>query len=233
MRKGIIYCAYNKINNKRYIGQTIQELKERQRKHYQTDGCPYFHKALLKYDKDSWEWTILEELNQDQLNEREEYWISYYETTNPEKGYNISKGGDNHYQTQEQIRYARDKFIENYSIDNIIYHTSKNIRCIETGEVFKTAKDAGKQKNITYSHITEVANGKLKTAGGYHWEWCVDLSFFPYAIYCKELDIIYKNCNEAHTLGHFSYSKIKKAFDNSAESFIYAGYTFYKLNYPE
>lgn len=86
MRKGIIYCAYNKINNKRYIGQTIQELKERQRKHYQTDGCPYFHKALLKYDKDNWEWIILEELNQDQLNEREEYWISYYETTNPRKG---------------------------------------------------------------------------------------------------------------------------------------------------
>lgn len=233
MRKGIIYCAYNKINNKRYIGQTIQELKERQRKHYQTDDCPYFHKALLKYDKDSWEWIILEELDQNQLNEREEYWISYYETTNPEKGYNISKGGDNHYQTQEQIRYARDKFIENHSIDNIMCHTSKNIRCIETGEVFKTAKDAGKQKNITYSHITEVANGKLKTAGGYHWEWCVDLSFFPYAIYCKELDIIYKNCNEAHMLGHFSYSKIKKAFNNSAESFIYAGYTFYKLNYPE
>ena len=51
--RGIIYCVTNKNNNKKYIGQTIQDLKERQRKHFNTSHCPYFHNAIMKYGKDS------------------------------------------------------------------------------------------------------------------------------------------------------------------------------------
>ena len=58
--KGIIYCAINKKNNKRYIGQTIQELKERQRKHFTSNSCPYFHSAILKYGKEAFEWKIID-----------------------------------------------------------------------------------------------------------------------------------------------------------------------------
>lgn len=69
--KGIIYCAYNKINNKRYIGQTIQRLSERKSAHYNKNGCPYFHHALLKYAVTDWDWFILDECNSlEELNEK-------------------------------------------------------------------------------------------------------------------------------------------------------------------
>lgn len=232
MKTGIIYCAYNKVNNKRYIGQTIQRLSERKSAHYTKNGCPYFHHALLKYKAEDWEWTIIDQAStKEELNQKEKYWIAFYETTNPEKGYNISSGGDGSEQTLEQIQYARNRFIELYgSIKKNTTKKQSNIRCIETGEVFKTAAAAGRAKNITYSHICEAANGILSSAGGYHWEWCFDITFFPNAIYCKELDKIYLNYNDARNTDNFSGNKLSQAFKTQGSPCTYAGYTFYKIN---
>lgn len=44
------------------------------------------------------------------------------------------------------------------------------IRCVETGEVFKSQAEAGREKNIHPYGINRVLFGKQKTAGGYHWE---------------------------------------------------------------
>ena len=45
------------------------------------------------------------------------------------------------------------------------------IKCIETGEVFKTQRDAGKRYSINPTCISYALHGKLKSAGKYHWEW--------------------------------------------------------------
>ena len=115
---GIIYCAYNKVNQKRYIGQTIQRLCERRAAHYTKDPEIYFHRALHKYDKNDFDWSIIDTAQSaDELNEKEQYWIEYYNTLNPIKGYNILPGGSNSKPSKEQIQYARDKFVEKYSND--------------------------------------------------------------------------------------------------------------------
>ena len=43
------------------------------------------------------------------------------------------------------------------------------IVCIETGKTYKSTRDAWRATGVGYSHISECANGKRKTAGGYHW----------------------------------------------------------------
>ena len=48
--------------------------------------------AIKKYGKDAFTFEILEECIPEQLNERESYWIKYYDTVN--NGYNCSEGGD-------------------------------------------------------------------------------------------------------------------------------------------
>ena len=51
--------------------------------------------------------------------------------------------------------------------------SAKRVVCVETGEVFETAK-AGAQKmgnRNDPSQIIKVCRGKLKTAHGYHWEY--------------------------------------------------------------
>lgn len=229
---GIIYCAYNKINQKRYIGQTIQLLCERKAVHYNKDRDIYFHRALHKYAVDDWEWTEIDFAEtKNELDEKEKYWINFYRTLNPSKGYNILPGGSSSARpSQEQIRYARNCFVKQYSKENKIHKQVKNIKCLETQQIFRTAKEASENMHIHHDHITEAANGKLKTAGGYHWEWCLDLSLYPNALYCLALDKVYLSYNEARIQDHFSGTNLGRAYKKYGSPFQYAGYTFYKIN---
>lgn len=95
-RSGKIYLISNNVNDKLYVGQTIQTLKKRFNGH-----CCYsksdrsanmlIKRAIHKYGRDKFHITLLEECPQDKMNEREAYWISFYDSYN--KGYNLTKGG--------------------------------------------------------------------------------------------------------------------------------------------
>ena len=91
-----IYMHKNKINGKVYIGQTKQTLNERFRKNgtgYKK--CVYFYRAIKKYGWENFEHIVLEEnINSlEKANEREKFWIAFYNATNKEKGYNCTTGG--------------------------------------------------------------------------------------------------------------------------------------------
>lgn len=49
--------------------------------------------------------------------------------------------------------------------------TSKKVLCVETGEVYKSISEAGRQLGISFKAISNVCRGKAKTSGGYHWEY--------------------------------------------------------------
>lgn len=96
MKLGLIYMCKNILNNKIYIGQTFSGLENRIKKHYSqlNSDTTHFHRALKKYDKYALIWGILEEniLDED-IDEREKYYISLYESRNTEYGYNSTSGG--------------------------------------------------------------------------------------------------------------------------------------------
>lgn len=58
-----------------------------------------------------------------------------------------------------------DSFREKQSIK-----TFTKIRCVETGEIYNSQRDAGRAVGIHPYGITCVLMGRQKTAGGYHWE---------------------------------------------------------------
>lgn len=95
---GIIYKVTNQQNKKIYIGQTIQTLTERKNKHYYkarqiNEYNTHFINALRKYPKESFVWEVIDEAqSQDELNNKEKYWINYYNSI--EKGYNTKDGGE-------------------------------------------------------------------------------------------------------------------------------------------
>lgn len=47
--------------------------------------------------------------------------------------------------------------------------TSTPIICLETAVVYPSTKEAERQTGVYHSNISNCINGKLKTAGGYHW----------------------------------------------------------------
>lgn len=104
---GIIYRVTNQLNNKIYIGQTIQTLSERKNKHYykarQENINTHFINALRKYPEENFIWEVIDNADcQEQLDEKEKYWIDYYNSV--EEGYNTKDGG--------QTIVVTDKFLE-------------------------------------------------------------------------------------------------------------------------
>ena len=92
-----VYCVYvhtNRENGKVYVGQTkdIKERFARGGSNYKNNK--YFYNAIKKYGWDGFDHKILAyNLNKDEANEMEKYYIKKFDSTNPEKGYNIALGG--------------------------------------------------------------------------------------------------------------------------------------------
>lgn len=50
-------------------------------------------------------------------------------------------------------------------------HKARRVLCVETGEVFECIKYACEKYGVHSSAVSNVCRGKLKTTGGYHWEY--------------------------------------------------------------
>lgn len=94
MRKTIktgIYLIENLINNKKYIGQSknIYARWSRHRCDSKVRDLPLYN-AMRKYGLENFKFSILEECEVNELADREDYWIAYYNSYVP-NGYNINQ----------------------------------------------------------------------------------------------------------------------------------------------
>ena len=86
---GFIYC-YTSPSGKKYIGKTTTTLKERAGHNaIRYKGCTAFYNAIKKYGWQHFTVQILTEEPIETLLEAESQYIVDFDTTNPEKGYNI------------------------------------------------------------------------------------------------------------------------------------------------
>lgn len=96
-----IYKITNKINNNSYIGKSV-DIYNRWRTHKNTafnaspNNVQYeyaLYRAIRKYGIDNFEMSIIEVVaDASTLNDREQFWIAYFDTFN--NGYNETEGGD-------------------------------------------------------------------------------------------------------------------------------------------
>ena len=100
---GYIYKIVNDINDKVYIGQTKNALNKRWSTHKQMSKTHpnVIYKAMRKYGLEHFSIVELEECDDNLLNEREIYWIAYYDSYN--NGYNMNPGGN--YRTPFESKY--------------------------------------------------------------------------------------------------------------------------------
>ena len=50
-------------------------------------------------------------------------------------------------------------------------HNRRKVKCVETGEIFDSAKEASMKTGTSQSGISLACNGSRKSAGGYHWKY--------------------------------------------------------------
>jgi group I intron endonuclease len=89
-----IYCITNLINGKIYIGKS-QNIEQRWKIHYLAKSNSYIHRSIRKYGLKNFTFEIIKETYD--LNYWEKFCIQLYHSyiyDYPERGYNMSKGGE-------------------------------------------------------------------------------------------------------------------------------------------
>jgi len=96
-----VYCHIHRESGRRYVGVTKKTWRQRWNQHVYTadrlakKGWSHFANAIRKYGKEAFDHEVLEVCTSlEQANEREQFWIDLYDTTNPVRGFNIKRGGD-------------------------------------------------------------------------------------------------------------------------------------------
>ena len=135
---GYIYKITNKVNDKIYIGQTVKTVEKRFQQHKNNSNKTYFsqivlYRAFNKYGIENFICEEIEEVPNELLDEREKYWINYYDSYF--NGYNSTLGG-------------RATPLYNWDVDDII----------EKYLILKSARKVAEAIGCDHSSIDKILN---------------------------------------------------------------------------
>lgn len=184
MKSGI-YCIKSISQNKIYIGQSVY-LQRRKSSHKKDlasgkHGNEILQRHYDKYGKDDLIFEIIEFCEIDQLDARERYWISYYDSMNRSKGFNMESGGNLGKAFSDERRLSitgegNPMYGRKHSPDFVEYIRIRNRASsdkLTTADVEDIKKrlvnaerqqDLAKEYNVTISTINKIAKCK-------NWEW--------------------------------------------------------------
>ena len=217
---GFIYITTNHVNGKQYIGQRKYD-KQGKWKEYLGSGI-ILSRAIEKYGLENFSKEIIEECKTKKiLNDREIYWINYYNAVESDNFYNIASGGDGGNTiagyTDDQRNLLSTKLsnmrkgIVNIGKNN---GNSRRVICINTMKIFDTINEASIYYNVDKDAIQQCCSdaNKRKTAGEINgermiWEYYDEnknYEFVPFKrdykykqILCLDNNIIYNSVHEA------------------------------------
>lgn len=141
-----IYKIENKNNHKCYIGQAI-DINRRFKQHLRSFDSKVDY-AIQTEGKEHFDFSIIEECEISVLNEREQYWIKYYNSY--EKGYNQTRGGSGASDMACQIPLEEIKEIYKLLISSTL-----------------SQKEIAKKYNVGMDTISEINQGKTRVQPGY------------------------------------------------------------------
>ena len=143
---------------------------------------------------------MFKNLTQEEASQKERELIKKYNSINENFGYNMTSGGEKHYnftnevkeklrqqklgennpqwgnhKTEEQKEYQRQKMKE---IGQNGGNHCKKVRCIETNTIYYSCQEAARNTgsgNIKQAtHIADVCQKRRNKCNGYSWEWVIE-----------------------------------------------------------
>lgn len=142
-----IYCIENTVTKKRYIGQSTN-ISRRWINHKialknNIHRNSHLQNSWNKYGKENFKFQVLEECLEENLNDREDYWVKFYIAKNENTGYNIKEPGGNgkhSLETKEKMSASR--------IGKVLSPETKNkISEANKGKIFSKSHKANISKN--------------------------------------------------------------------------------------
>lgn len=172
---GIVYVYTNKVNGKKYVGQTIhphtRHASHMKLDHKVFDRTP-FHYAVMKYGVDAFEYKIVElficddkEELQELMNQSEIELIKLYKTlASGTSGYNVKTGGQ--FNTYTSQGYG-SRPVEMFDMEGNYIRS------------FKSISEAQIYCGIAGKGIKEVCDRCARTSAGYLWAWKGEQPLIP------------------------------------------------------
>ena len=91
---GVVYLILNKVNGKKYVGQTIKPLKVRFNGHMIKKDNTLIHNAICKYGKENFYCGVIKTCeSKEELDYWEKFFIAALKSKKP-YGYNLTDGGE-------------------------------------------------------------------------------------------------------------------------------------------
>lgn len=262
-----IYMILNTINGKIYIGKSIN-IERRWKEELNGQLNAHIRRSMDKYGIANFKFSVILECEAEELDEKEKFYIDFYNSHHRDFGYNKTLGGEGGQwseQTKKKVSKMRmgegnpfygkrhsektkAKISEgrtgekhwHYGGTNSL-HTRKLQSETKQGALNPMAKtvfqydlqgvlinsfpcvmDASKATGIGYSAIKNCANNESKTAGGYSWEYgeFVQRKFkhkYSKNVLCIETGEIFSSLTEAAKNKNMTASQIKKVCDGDAK----------------
>jgi hypothetical protein len=179
-----IYLIKNIVNNKLYIGSSINVMRRLsdhknrllKNKHYNI----HLQASFNKYKIDNFIFQLHETCLIENLLERENYWIKYFNTTNNKLGYNKRAEASSNYGNKVSIEtriklslahmgHKRSPETHTKIIAKQykkVCQIDQNSNCIQQ---FKSLQEAEFVTKIAWQGISGVCRKINKSAGGYFW----------------------------------------------------------------
>ena len=189
-----IYMIQNLVNFKIYIGQSV-DIEGRWRGHINAFNSgkginKHFQNSWDKYGEENFEFSIICECDESQLNTMEEYYIFELMTYDPRFGYNKNYGGNGVGTIQEIRDILSEKSKKAYSKPEVLAkikgsnngwygkHGKDNPQSIPIVQlnkdehlvrIWESSMEAEKNGGFGNSNINHCLKGRLKTYRGYKW----------------------------------------------------------------
>ena len=189
-----IYMIQNLVNFKIYIGQSVN-IEDRWKGHINAFNKgkginKHFQNSWDKYGEDNFEFTILCECDESQLNTMEEYYIFELMTYDPDFGYNKNYGGNGIGTIQEirdiigeqskkcwskpevlaKIKGSNNGWYGKHGKDNPqsipIVQLNKDEHLVR---IWESSMEAERNGGFGNSNINHCLKGRQKTYKGYKW----------------------------------------------------------------
>jgi group I intron endonuclease len=217
---GIIYCAENLQNGKKYIGQTVVSLKLRKQKHldnaFKYNLPNRFYEALRKYGESNFKWKILEsEIPAKELDDKEIFYVNQFGSFG--FGYNMTEGGStlqgysHSRKTKDKIgnslkgRSNRDHYIKRYGEEIGMKKYEKYLGDMKEKRTGRTRlstyiekwgeEEGNRRYNIFIESIKEARKrkGPTNTIECFIEQYGIDEGQIKYAEFCHKMQNVWNN----------------------------------------
>jgi group I intron endonuclease len=152
----LVYLVTNKINGKKYVGQTSQSLITRWKRHqypFPHRRHSYLYNAICKYGIENFSVEALAVVHtKEDMDFYESFLIKEFGLRNPEKGYNLTNGGGGMlgFKLSEETREKMSQYIK----------TEEHRKKISKAKMGNQARLGMKHSEETKKKMSEAAKGR-------------------------------------------------------------------------